>query len=138
MSNPRNYRSLDDANTNGPGDEVRANGHYHVTLFVSAATLDTAGGDTLTVSLEGSPDGNRWDSIDDDQGTEISISEADLDTDPESGEDTASLTHRGAYYEFLRARLSNFNDSGSGVTVDAYVMAGGNAGQGVKGQPHGP
>lgn len=139
MSNPRNYRSLDDVTANGAGEEVRANGHYHVTLFVAATALDTAGGDTLTVVLEGSPDGVRWDTLDDDQGTEVSISEGDLDTDPDSGEDTASVTHRGAYYEFYRARLSNYNDAGGGdLLVDAFIMAGGNAGSGTRGQPHGP
>jgi hypothetical protein len=110
-----------------------------VTAFLAAQSLDTGAGDALTVILEGSPDGTRWDTIDDSQGNPVSLSEGDLDDDPDSGDSTASLTHRGAYYEFYRLRVTNYNDAGGGdLALDGWVMAAGNAGSGTRGQPDGP
>lgn len=138
MSSPRHLKSLDGVSSTGNGDEIRANGHYHLTVFVAAANFDGAN-DTLTVTVEGSPDGSRWDTIADDQGNDLSFDASDFAQDDDSGEHTLSDTHRGCYYEFYRLRVTGFSDnSGGDLTVDGYVMVAGNAGQGQRGQPDGP
>jgi hypothetical protein len=137
MANPRNAKTLDGATSNGTGEETRTNGHPDVTLFVYApSNLDTGGGDTFTVELQGSPDGNNWDTVDDDQGTAVSITESDVSQVGGSGAYTASVSLDSTYYEFLRTRLSNFNDAANGdLDVTAHVMAAGHGGSGTRGNP---
>lgn len=131
MANPVNLLSVSGATSTEAGDDNRARGHYHLTLHANAANIDTAN-DTLTVELQGSPDGSSWDTL-------ASLNESQFDSDLLGTTDpTASTTVTAAYYEHLRCVISAFTDAANGdLTVDAWVMAAGNAGQGVRGNPDG-
>lgn len=138
MSSPRNLHSVEGASGTTTGREVRANGHYHVTLFVAADQLDTAN-DTLTVTIEGSPNGTNWTNLGEINSAK-KIDETDVTQDPDNaGVYTGSLHITGAYHEMYRARVSDYTDSSGGdLVVDAWVMASGSDDQGRRGQPDGP
>lgn len=123
MANPVNRLSVDAATGPTVGDDTRARGHPHVGLFVSV-TADPSGG-TLDVDLEVSPDRDRWSAV-------LSVSGTDFSLDQSSGEYTAFVQTPAAYADHLRARVDGYDGAGN---VDAYVLAGGNAGQGVRGSP---
>lgn len=126
MSQPITKLSVSGASTTGPGDDTRTLGHHHLTVFAALQNFDSAN-DTAEVVLEASPDRVRWDTV-------TTIQNADFSTDPDSGEDTASSFVTGEYYEYIRARVTDLSDAANAdLTVDVYVMAGGNAGQGRKG-----
>ena len=97
-----------------------------------ARNLDSAN-DTLTVLMEGSPNQVEWASVGE-ASSDKKIDESDFSTDPESGAETASVTFTASYHEYIRARVSSLTDNAGGdLEVDAWIMAGGNAGQGRKG-----
>lgn len=134
MANPRNKKSVDRQQAAGAGKETRSNGHADVTLFVHAENFNSGDGDELTVALEGSPDGQKWDTLDNDQGNAASISGGGL-TSGQTGL-TQSIAIEGAYYEFLRANVTVFTDAlNADLVVDAWVMASGNSGSGTRGNP---
>lgn len=126
MGTPVNLKSVDAQSATGAGKSTMALGHYHIGLFVAARNLDEAA-DTLTVTLEGSPNGDDWSTID-------TLGSADLSSDPSGGAMTGSVTLAGAYYPHLRARVSEFTDDASGdLEIDAWVMAGAWPEAGVRG-----
>lgn len=133
MSQPITKKSVDAATATTVGADTRSLGHYHLTLFVIARNLDSAN-DTLTVQLEGSPDQQYWTGVDE-AVADKKITESDFTEDPDNaGTYTASITMTAAYHEHIRAHVSAFTDSANGdLSVDAWVMAAGNAGQGRKG-----
>lgn len=121
MANPMNARSLDGVDAPTVGDHQRTRGHHHTSVFAKADVVGTA----CEVSLEASPDGEHWGEIG-------FIGTDDFDADETSGASTAALTIGGVYYEYIRANLIDAEGS-EGVTV--WVMSGGNAGSGTRGQP---
>mgnify|MGYP006288648333 CR=1 FL=1 len=123
MANPVNRHSVQGASAPTIGDDTRGRGHHHVGLFVSIDADPSAA--TLDVALEVSPDGDRW-------APALSVSGSDFAQDESSGEYTAYIQTPGAYADFLRANVTAYDGSGN---IDAYVLAGGNAGQGVRGNP---
>lgn len=121
MSSPINAKSLDAATgADVDGRSVRSMGHFHTGIFVN----DAAGG-TFEVVLEASPDGEHWGTVVNGNGENIVVSDADLNDDGNVYRHVA-----GTYAEYLRARLRNHNGDGE---ITAWVMAGGNTGQGRKG-----
>lgn len=132
MSSPIVRHSVQDQTTTGAGSDVAALGHYHTGLFVATDTSPTS----LTVQLEVSPDETHWAVAEDLSGGSVEITEADLATDPDSGEEVAHVKTAGLYAQALRARVSTYDAAGN---VNAYVLMGGNAGQGRRGtQRKGP
>jgi hypothetical protein len=132
MANPIVKPSVQAATAEGAGDEVDALAHYHAGLFVALDGSITS----LTVALEVSPDGERWATAQQPDGSAVEITEADLTTDDTSGQDTAALAIAGLYGYQVRANVTAYDGSGS---VDAYVMLGGNSGQGTRPtKRHGP
>ena len=133
MSQPITKKSVDAATATTTGADTLSLGHYHLTLFVVAENLDSAN-DALTVALEGSPDRTHWSGVDE-ATADKKITESDFSEDPDNaGVYTASITITAAYHEHIRARVTEFTDSANGdLSVDAWVMAAGNAGQGRKG-----
>lgn len=128
MSQPIVRRSVEDATETTEGSAVRSLGHYHVGLFV--AVDDEADLNDLRVQMEVSPDGQRWAPVQKvSGGSTVDVTTSELDADPSSGEDTAMLTTPGVYADFVRARVADYDGS---ATVNAWVMLGGNAGQGRK------
>lgn len=123
MANPIVRHSVDAATGATSGSSVDSLGHYHVGLFVAVDGDVT----TLTVQLEVSPDGNRWALAEGPGGDAVQITDADLTTDPTSGEETAAVLKPANYATAYRARVVDYDATGP---ADAYVMAGGNAGQG--------
>lgn len=131
MGKPVNLKSLDAQSSTGAGKETRTKGHYHLTLFAVAPNLDS-GLDTLTVELEGSPDGTHWANVDTVSSAK-ELDESDFSNDPTSGDQTAAITVYGAQHEYIRARVSSFTDSaGSDLEVTAWILAGGWEGPGVR------
>jgi hypothetical protein len=131
MGKPRNTKSLDGVSTTGPSDGFRVGGHYHLTLAVAAAGLDSAN-DTLTVALEGSPDGDHWFPVDG-VSSDKKIEESDFSQDPTSGDPTASVTVFGSQWEYVRARVVEFtDDAGGDLSLDGWILAGGWEGPGVR------
>lgn len=133
MTQPITKQSVAGATGTASGDDTRALGHFHVTLFVVARNLDSAN-DTLTVGLEGSPNRENWANLGE-ASSRKKIEASDFTEDPDnSGVYTASVSATAAFHEFIRARVESFSDAAnSDLEVDAWVMAAGNAGQGRKG-----
>lgn len=131
MANPVNLKSVSGATGTEAGKDTRSRGHHHLTLHANAANVDTTN-DTLTIELQGSPDGSAWDTV-------ASLDQSQFDSDLLGTTDpTASTTITASYYEHLRVVVAEFTDAAGGdLVVDAWVMAGGNAGQGVRGNPDG-
>lgn len=131
MANPVNKKSVTGATGTTAGESTRSRAHYHLTLHANAANIDTTN-DTLTVELQGSPDRATWDTV-------ATLTQSDFDSDLLGTTDpTGSATVTGAYYEHLRVAITEFTDAaGADLSVDAWIMAAGNAGQGVKGNPDG-
>lgn len=123
MANPVNRHSVEGATGPVEGDDTRGRGHPHVGLFVSVDADPSAA--TLDVALEVSPDRDRW-------AEALSVSASDFALDDTSGEYTAYVQTPAAYADHLRANVTAYDGAGA---VDAYVLAGGNAGQGVRGNP---
>lgn len=128
MSQPIVRHSVQDATATEAGSAVDQLGHYHASLFV--AVDDAADLDSLTVQMEVSPDGERWAPVEKvAAGSTVEITDGDLETDETSGEDTAAMSTPGIYAREIRARVTDYDGSAS---VNAWVMLGGNAGQGRK------
>lgn len=125
MANPVNFRSLSEAAEVGAGTHQRTRGHHYHSLFVAA---ENDPGGSLEVALEGSPDAERWSVMETLEGDDFT---EDLDDDGNTTGWTAMVHVEGAYVEFLRATIRQMD----GVAVDAFVMSGGNAGSGTRGQP---
>lgn len=127
MSQPVTRKSVDGVSGEETGSDTRTLGHYHLTLFATADGLDTAD-DTVEVVLEASPNRKNWSTV-------TSTGTGNWEEDPDnSGVYTATTFATGEYYEFIRARVKQFDDAADGdLSVDGWVMAGGNSGQGRKG-----
>jgi len=126
MSQPIVRHSVDGATATEAGSAVDALGHYHTGLFV---TTDEGSPTSLTVQLEVTPDGTHWAPAEDLSGGTVEITEADLTTDPDSGQEVAHVKTPGLYGLAFRARVTAYDAAGN---VDAFVIIGGNAGQGRK------
>lgn len=114
MGKPVNTQSVTDQTGTATGDSVRLRGHHHLALFVAADNYDDAN-DTLEVALEVSPDGQNWEPVTTVTGT---------------GYDNVF----GAPAEHIRARVTSFTDNAGGdLQANAWVLAGGWEGPGVRG-----
>lgn len=123
MGKPVNLKSVDAASGTTTGKSTQVLGHYHYTLFAIARNLDS-GNDTLTVAIEGSPDGVHWAAAGDAQSRK-KLSESDFTQDPDSGVYTASVNIQG-FLPYIRARVADYTDAANGdLEVDAYVTASG-------------
>lgn len=124
MANPIVRRSVENATGTDTGSPVDSLAHYHVGLFVAVDGDVTS----LAVQLEVSPDGDRWALAEGSTGA-LEITESDLNEDPTSGEQTASIATPAMYGTQFRVRITEYDGTG---TVDAYIMSAGNAGQGSR------
>ncbi|MFK8213257.1 hypothetical protein [Haloferax volcanii] len=103
------------------GEVHRQQGYPNVSLVVVASNLDAAN-DALTVVLEHSARGEKWESL-------ASIGESDFD-----GE-VGSIRLSGVALEYLRASITSFDDvSGDDLSVDAYLLLNGNPGAAMAGR----
>jgi len=126
MSQPIIRHSIKGATGVGVGSAVDALGHYHTGLFVTTSASDPL---TLNVELEVTPDGTHWATANDINETAVEVSMDEMTTDPDSGQETGHVKTPGLYGLAFRARITGYDAAG---TVDAWVIIGGNAGQGRK------
>lgn len=113
MARPQNLQALSGAQSTGPGELHRQRGYPNVSLVVVASNLDAAN-DTLTVELQHSPRGERWETLGE-------VTEAEF----ENG--VASVRLSNVALEHLRANVETFSDaSGGDLAVDAYLLLNGN------------
>lgn len=119
MSRPIAKQSVSDQSATGAGEQFETKGHHAVGLAVSASNIE--GTDTLTVVLEAKI-GGSWLPVFDSAGNKIEITNSAL----VSGDGIITLpSFPGAK---ARANITAFTDSaGSDLTVDAWVVATGNA-----------
>lgn len=122
MGKPVNLPSIEAAQGTTTGESTQSLGHYHITLFAVARNLDPAN-DTLTVDIEGSPNGDEWAFAGGVQ-SDKHLTASDFSQDPTSGYYTGSVTLSGSYFPYLRARVAEFADAADAdLEVDAYVIA---------------
>lgn len=111
---------LDGVSADTESSTEALDGAGRLTLVVSTpAALDTAGGDTLTVTLEGTIDGTDWVAL-----SGASIAETDLAQLGGSGRFAAYVTVTDTPLSAVRADLTSYNDAaGSDLTVTAKLLA---------------
>jgi len=117
--------------SSGASSPVASKGHPHITLYVEASNVDT-GSDSLSVQLEGSPDGETWAPVEMVSGNRAVIDVSDVDVD------AGAVSVNGGFYEYLRANVTEISDSAGGdLSLTVWIMATGNSGTGRRGATHG-
>lgn len=123
MSNPIQRLTIDDASEPTAGSSTETLGHTLIGMW-AAVDGDPSG---IEIQLEGSPDRERWASLDTPVGDPYKFEEEDFNECPDSGVMTAfgGGQTRGLYIRYIRARLVEAPAEGS---ADVYLLGAGNTG----------
>jgi len=120
MTAPVTYSTHESATATGASDVWGSKGHHNVALTVSAPNVESSF-DSLTVTVECSPDGDTWTSLRREDGSQVQITASDLDSD---GEGYAQVS--GAIASELRVNITDYTDSSGGdLAIDTWLTIGG-------------
>lgn len=121
MSQPRRFRSHDNATGTGPGDVLTTRAHPQFGIFIQADGIDP-GADTLELTLEVSPDEEVWAPVDNPAPNVqdvFGITQDDL-IESANGVYTKYTSHHNIPIEYVRTNITG-HSGGFEVTTDLYL-----------------
>jgi hypothetical protein len=127
MGAPKKRQVFDAATGTGQSGGVRTNGHFYLAVLVVTRNVDTSN-DTLDVRLEVSANGTDWATGRNANGDPSQVTASDLGPNGNG----VAVSH-GVPAEEMRANINAYTDSAGGdLEVDAWVIAGGWTGPGMR------
>lgn len=130
MARPYAVRSHQGATSTGYGEQSRTKGHTALGLYVLARNVDP-GSDTLTVQLHtGFKDHNGDVNVTKLANYDLELKVSDLQDTDGNGEYEAMISVSNIPAEYVRAYISEFNDSdpSTELEVDTYMLAANSSG----------